>query len=191
MKKIILIFIIILFCSVSDNSQDNSYWLSAKPGTTKVFTVTFNDGFRGVAISSKNDTLISEDGGTHWRLNSYQSESSAETNEEYFWKADIYCVVMRTTDSGLTWFPYDGEWQEQFCGVYLSDNNTRYKVASEFLNEVTTKIFLCLKSNEVRMLINNPQQCTEYYRNPDEGWALGWCTKDIKTMHKDEESLIK
>ena len=69
---------------------------------------------------------------------------------------------------------------EHFCGVYLKDKNSGYSIASDFLNKVTAKILANSKNNELDLIIDHPQQCTEYYRSADEGWALGWCVKDLK-----------
>jgi hypothetical protein len=86
---------------------------------------------------------------------------------------------MKTTDGGISWYPYDEEKQEHFCGVYLKDENTGYKVASEFLNKVTMEINYYYLTNKLDSILDHPQQCTEYYKSPDEGWALGWCIRNF------------
>lgn len=178
MRKIFLFFMITVFCSVLTNSQDGNYWLNAQPGSAKIFTIAFVDELNGEAISAEGDILITKDGGENWNLS--KSQVNNKFIEKYIWEADIYCAVMKTTDSGLNWFPFDKERQEHFCCVYLKDKNTGYKIASNFLNTVVSKIFTFYKNKEPGLLINHPQQCTEYYSNINEGWALGWCVKEFK-----------
>jgi len=156
-KKALSILSIVLSSFVLVHSQDRNYWVNAPPGTTKIFNILFTDDLNGKAISGEGDILFSGDGGKNWTTNSMQSASQIENVEEYFWKADIYCSVMQTTDSGISWFPYDKEKQEHFCGVYLKDENSGYNVASNFLNKVTAKIFFCYKNSELNLLIDNPQ----------------------------------
>ena len=108
------------------------------------------------------------------------SMTSINSSSEFYWQADIFCSVMQTTDGGNTWIPYEQGKQEHFCGVYLKDENTGYDIAGDFLSKVTEKIKTCSEKNELDLLINNPQKCTEYYRNAEEGWALGWCVKNYR-----------
>jgi hypothetical protein len=108
-----------------------------------------------------------------------KSTEAINNNEKLYWKADVYCSVMQSTDGGETWVQYDKDRQEHFCGVYHEDENTGHDIASQFLNKVSTKVFLCLKNNEINSLIDHPQHCTEYYRSPTEGWALGWCIRNF------------
>ena len=122
--------------------------------------------------------LITTDGGKSWTLNEESSTASPKTSDLILWKVDVYCSIMKTTDGGNIWFPYEEEKQEHFCGVYLKDVNTEYRVASDFLNKVTNEINNYSKNNKIDSLVDHPHQCTEYYRNADEGWALGWCVKD-------------
>ena len=184
MKKIFWLLMISIFCSVLINSQDSNYWVNAPPGTTKIFTISFTDDLNGKAVSGEGDVLITSNGGTNWVINTNHSQDNSEIVEQFNWTADIYCSVMLTTDAGITWFPYDKGKQEHFCGVYLKDKNIGYNIAGEFLNKVTTKILDCSKNNELDLLIDHPQQCTEYYRNENEGWALGWCVKDFRSVKK-------
>ena len=95
---------------------------------------------------------------------------------------------MNTTDGGLNWFQYSKEKQDHFCKVYLKDPNVGYKTASEFLNIVSSKILSCIRNNAVETLEKKPQQCTEYFINEAEGWALGWCSKKIK-VNRDSEKF--
>jgi len=182
MKKIFLSFIITFSVSVNVIPQDISYWVNASPGEIKIFSVSFTNDMNGKAVSAEGDVLITSDGGTNWKINPKYSAKSIKNAEEYIWTADIYCSVMQTTDAGITWFPYDKAKQEHFCGVYLKDRNSGYNIANDFLNKVTTKIFNCSKNNEIDLLIDHPQQCTEYYLNGREGWSLGWCVKNFKSI---------
>jgi hypothetical protein len=184
MKKIFWLLMVTIFLSVIVYSQDNNYWAKAKPGSTKVFTISFTDDFNGRAVSGEGDVLITIDGGKSWTINTNKSDGNSENNQQFDWTADIYCSVMQTTDAGITWFPYDKGKQEHFCGVYLKDQNSGYNIAGDFLNKVTTKILDCSKNNELNLLIDHPQQCTEYYRSENEGWALGWCVKDFRSIKK-------
>jgi hypothetical protein len=184
MKKIFSLLIIIIFFSVLINSQDSNYWLNAQPGTTKIFTISFTDKMNGKAVSGEGDVLITKDGGESWDKNASQSQANDENTKDFFWTADIYCSVMQTTDAGRNWFPYEKGKQEHFCGVYLKDKNSGYNIASNFLKKVTTKILDYFKNNQLDLLIDHPQQCTEYYRSEDEGWALGWCVKNFRSINK-------
>jgi len=180
MKNTYLLLLITIPLTLIIYSQDSNYWKNAKSGKTKIFTIQFTDELNGQAISGEGDVMVTVDGGESWKFNPSQSLSTDKTKEKYLWKADIYCSVMKTTDSGFTWIPYDKSKQEHFCCVYLKDENTGYNVASNFLNKVTSKISTCFKKNEINSIIDYPQQCTEYYRSAEEGWALGWCVKDFK-----------
>ena len=88
--------------------------------------------------------------------------------------------MLQTTDGGSSWLPYTKEKQEHFCKVYLKDPNVDYKTASEFLAKVTKDILDSLSKNKTEGLINHPKQCTEYYSNENEGWALRLVCKRIK-----------
>ncbi len=122
--------------------------------------------------------MFSSDGGTTWKLETAPSQINTNQDILFYWKADIYCSVMHTTDGGITWLPYAKEKQEHFCGAYLKDSNTGYNIASEFLGKVSEVISIYNKKDEINNLVGNPQQCTEYFNNPEEGWALGWCVKN-------------
>lgn len=183
MKKIFLSLVITFSAFVIINAQDNTYWVDAPPGEIKIFSVSFTSELNGKAVSAEGDVLITNDGGTNWIINQMYAGLSNQNAEEYIWTADIYCSVMQTTDSGITWFPYDKGKQEHFCGVYLKDQNSGYNIAADFLNRVTAKIFECSGNNEINLLIDHPQQCTEYYLNGGEGWALGWCVKNFKSIN--------
>lgn len=180
MKKIYLLFVITAFFSITIIPQEKDYWVNAEPGTVKIFSISFKNELNGNAVSAEGDLLITVDGGESWKFKSSNYHVIAESKEKYLWEADIYCSVMKTTDSGETWFPYKKEFQEHFCGVYLKDRNTGYNIASEFLNKVAAKIFSCYENHKLNLLIDTPQQCTEYYSNGSEGWALGWCVKNLK-----------
>ena len=105
MKKIFSLLIITIFFSVLINSQDYDYWEKAKPGSTKVFTISFTNDFNGRAVSGEGDILITIDGGKSWTINANKSEGNSENVQQFNWTADIYCSVMQTTDAGITWFP--------------------------------------------------------------------------------------
>jgi hypothetical protein len=173
-----LVLIITLLSFISDPAQNNDYWINAPTGSTKVFTISFIDEQNGEAVSAEGDVMLTQDGGSSWNLDT-KNPKTINNNGELYWKADIYCSVMQSTDGGETWVSYDKERQEHFCGVYHEDKNTGHNIASQFLNKVTSKVFLCLKNNEINTLINHPQQCAEYYRSPTEGWALGWCIRNF------------
>jgi len=177
-RTILLSIILTLFILIATPAQDNNYWSNAPTGKTKVFTISFADEQNGTAISAEGDILITADGGKRWTLNEESSAAYPKTADLILWKVDVYCSVMKTTDGGNTWFPYEEGKQEHFCGVYLKDVNTGYRVASDFLNKVTNEINNYSKNNKIDSLVDHPHQCTEYYRNADEGWALGWCVKN-------------
>ena len=172
------------FSLISTPAQNNDYWINAPVGKTRIFSVSFIDNHNGLAKSSENDVLITIDGGKSWTAANNISFINLKTTPEILWRADIYCSIMKTTDGGNTWLPYEEEKQEHFCGVYLKDPNTGYKVASEFLNKVTSEINNHYENGNPDALIDHPHQCTEYYRSADEGWALGWCVRNLKNNFK-------
>ena len=180
MKTILNITLLIYCLSIYMHCQDKLYWKDAPTSGTKIFTISFTDNLNGKAISGEGDILITKDGGENWTIKAIQSGVRVENADEYIWVADIYCSVMQTTDSGSTWFPYDKGKQEHFCGVYLKDNNSGYNIAGDFLNKVITKILDCSNNNKLNLLIDRPQQCTEYYSSASEGWALGWCIRSFE-----------
>jgi hypothetical protein len=178
-KLIYLSLIVLLLYSIPGPSEGQDYWQNATTNGTKIFTISFVNIHNGEAISAEGDVLITTDCSESWNLKNNLSVSENKENNSFLWKTDIYCSVMQTTDGGTTWAPYNQGKQEHFCGVYLKDQNTGYKVASEFLNKVSAVIFREFEEDRIDLLINHPQQCTEYFRNVDEGWALGWCVKNF------------
>ena len=172
--------IITLFAAFSFNPQENSYWKNAPVGKTKIFTISFINKQIGVANSADDEVLATSDGGKNWKAESKDEPGIQATDSDFEWKADIYCAIMKTTNGGNTWFPYENGKQEHFCGVYLKDENSGYKVASEFLQKVTMEINYYYLSNKLDTLLDHPQQCTEYYKSAEEGWALGWCVRNLK-----------
>jgi hypothetical protein len=177
-------FIIVLFALISVLAQQKDYWSNAPIGKTKLFTISFTNEQNGTAQSAEGDVLVTKDGGKSWTPDKELIYESQKVSSQILWKADVYCSIMKTTDGGITWFPYEEGNQEHFCGVYLKDKNTGYKVANEFLNKVTSEITNHHKNHNLDSLINHPHKCTEYYRSADEGWALGWCVKDYKQITK-------
>jgi hypothetical protein len=173
-----LIILALLILS-SAPAQDNDYWSNAPTGKTKVFAISFADEQNGRAISAEGDVLATSDGGKNWAVEKEVIVVSIKDSNPILWKADIYCAIMKTTDGGNIWIPYEEEKQEHFCGVYLKDENTGYKVASEFLNRVTMEINYYYMTNKLDSILDHPHQCTEYYKSPDEGWALGWCVRNF------------
>jgi hypothetical protein len=177
-KSCHFLIILALLILSSAPAQDNDYWSNAPSGITKIFTISFADEQNGRAKSAEGEVLATSDGGKNWAVEKEVSVVSIKDTYPILWKADIYCSIMQTTDGGNTWFPYEQGKQEHFCGVYLKDSNTGYRVASDFLNKVTNEIISYSENNKLDSLIDHPHQCTEYYKNADEGWALGWCVKD-------------
>ncbi len=164
---------------ISTPAQDNDYWANALSGKTKIFTISFMDDFNGLAKSAEGDVLATTDGGKSWVPKDHMTFISEKSSPQILWKADVYCSIMKTMDGGNTWLPYEEEKQEHFCGVYLKDSNTGYKVASEFLSKVTGEIINHCENKNLDSLADHPHKCTEYYRSADEGWTLGWCVKDF------------
>lgn len=160
-------------------AQDQSYWDEAPVGKTKIFTISLIDNQNGIAKTADGIVLSTEDGGKNWSEKPAAISKNQNSDAAKLWEVDIYCAIMKTTDSGNTWIQYEEGKQEHFCGVYLKDENTGYKVASEFLQKVTMEINYYFVNNKLDSLIDHPQQCTEYYRSPDEGWALGWCVRNF------------
>jgi photosystem II stability/assembly factor-like uncharacterized protein len=165
---------------ISVFAQDDNYWSNAVSGKNKIFSISFIDAQIGTAESADGEILITSDGGKKWIEKTDVSSAGLNSSSKILWQADIYCAIMNTTDGGKIWLPYDQEKQEHFCGVYLKDENTGYNVASDFLYKVTNQITMYSEKNELDLLIDHPQKCTEYYRNEEEGWSLGWCVKNFK-----------
>lgn len=174
------IYMFILLASVFltlQNAQDTDYWENAPQHGTRIYTIYFTTD-TGYAVSHDNVLFISIDNGRSW----YQVKSSAIIDikpNKFFWSGEIYCSVMKTADGGKNWVPYTAEMREHFCRVYFKDPNTGYRTAEEFLANVCKRIFQSIHESDTKALINHPQQCTEYYSNKYEGWALGWCLKDF------------
>jgi len=175
--------LIILNTCIVVFAQDNDYWLQAKSGNTKIFSIIFNDSENGSAESVDGENFTTTDAGKTWLLTDFSSIGQ-KNHSQILWKADIFCSIMKTTDGGVTWFAYDQEKQKHFCGVYFNDENTGYKIASDFLNKVIERVIYYTKKDELDQLVNHPQKCAEYYRNAEEGWALGWCIKNFGKTNK-------
>lgn len=173
--SIVFIFIYSMLCL----AQDQDYWSNAPVGKTKIFTISFVNEQNGVATSEAGDLLFTKDGGKNWTEGTGEAYADGNYNPGILWRADIYCSIMKTTDIGNTWIPYTDGKQEHFCCVYLKDQNTGYKVASEFLSKVTAEVNAYIIDNKIDSLIDHPHQCTEYYKNAEEGWALGWCVRNF------------
>jgi hypothetical protein len=178
-NSIYLSLIAVLIYLNPEPIRGQDYWINAPKNGSKIFTVSFFNGQNGKAVSTEGDVFITTDCGKNWKIQNKFSDPVNNNQSSFLWKAEIYCSVMQTTDSGTTWIPYDKYKQEHFCGVYLKDQNMGYEVASEFLNKVTTFIINNYNKDEISLLINHPQKCTEYYRDASEGWALGWCLKSF------------
>lgn len=177
MRFIYLIILLISVFLTLQNKQHRGYWENAPINGTRIYTIYFTTG-SGYAVSYSDNLFISTDYGSTWHKKDITEMSKIKT-EKFVWSGEIYCSVMKTTDGGNTWIPYTSEMQEHFCRVYLNDPNSGYQAAEEFLNTVSKKIFNSIEKEEIEILKNHPQQCTEYYSNKDEGWALGWCLKDF------------
>jgi len=179
LRLIYLLLIITLLYLIPGPAQNKPYWLNAPINGIKIFTISFADDQNGKAVSAEGDLLVSIDGGKSWKLKNNVVQAGFVNDTQFIWKADINCSVMLTTDNGATWNPYNKEKQDHFCYVYLKDENSGYKVASNFLNKITKIIFEHYANDEIDLLINQPQQCTEYFMDAKEGWALGWCLKNF------------
>lgn len=184
MKIISIIIMILIPLSTEFIPQQNDYWKDAPLEGSKIFSIFFTDQQNGLAVSSKGETFKTTDSGNTWISKNEISENEKKANNKILWSADIYCSVMQTKDGGKSWSSYTKEAQEHFCGVYLKDNNSGYKIANEFLKKVSSNVFSSFKNNEISSLIDHPQQCTEYYSNEAEGWALGWCIRELKINEK-------
>jgi hypothetical protein len=179
------LLIIIIFFALNCNSiisQVNDYWKNAKAEGSKIYTIHHLGKQIAYAVSYEGDLFKTTDAGKTWNFVSDKKEVLQLKKYKILWSGDIYCAIMHTIDGGLNWHQYDKESQEHFCKVYLKDENTGYKVACEFLSKVFTKMFTYNKDNAISLLIDYPQQCTEYFSNEKEGWALGWCLKDFREV---------
>jgi photosystem II stability/assembly factor-like uncharacterized protein len=171
---------ILVFCSFLFTTfiQDEFYWKNAPSSGTKIYQVIFYTEQQGIAVSQSGEILKTFDNGVHWQLET--DKETVENPNDYLWKADIYCSVMRTNDGGKTWQPYIQEQQDHFCTVYFYDKNTGWKVAEEFLTKVVTRIDEQIRKGEIDVFIDKPHQCTEYYTDMNSGWALGWCVMNFR-----------
>ena len=173
------ISVILIFFTNLGFTQSESYWMNAPNTGTKIYSIEFTDAENGWANSKLGEVLITTDGGNQWTIVSNPSKSI--DNSQQRWRADIYCSVMNTTDGGVTWNPYSEEMQEHFCQVYFKNENTGWQTAQEFLHKVVSTIKSFIKNNDCESLNNKISQCTEYYTDINNGWALGWCIKNYKS----------
>jgi hypothetical protein len=185
MKAILNVIILLFLLSFKILPQENDYWKNAPVEGNRIYSICFIDQQNGYAVSPNNENFITTDSGITWDYLEGKNENSDLKNDRITWSANIYCSVMQTTDGGKSWSTYSKEKQDHFCKVYLKDPNAGYQTAYEFLNKVTSTIFTSINNNNIHSLIDNPQQCTEYYCNEVEGWALGWCMKEFKMREKD------
>jgi len=179
MNIVTSICVIILLFTVLSFTQSKSYWENAPNTGTKIYSIEFTDEDNGWAKAQLGEVLITTDGGKHWVVNS--KPFKLINDSQYLWSADIYCSVMSTTDGGNTWNPYTDEMQEHFCQVYFRNENTGWQTAEEFLQKVTGTIQFFIDKNDLESLYSKSTQCTEYYTDMHNGWALGWCVKNYKT----------
>lgn len=182
MKTVFEILVMLFLLTSLLFDQNKNYWANAPLSGDKIYTIFFVDKINGFAISSEKQVFNSFDSGFSWKLN-YDQVINVDT-ENIYWSAEIYCSVMKSTDGGETWFPYIGDKQDHFCKVYLKDPNVDYKSASEFLSKISKTVNEKISIDHINNILNHPQQCTEYFSNESEGWALGWCIKNF-VMKKD------
>jgi hypothetical protein len=187
MKKIIEILIVLFLLTSILIAQQKDYWENAPVEGSKIYLICFTDQENGYAISANDEVFVTANGGSNWQFIKDKKVIDKSLTNDSSWSADIYCSVLQTTDGGISWRPYANEMQEHFCKVYLKDPNVDYKTASEFLAKVAKDILDNLSNNRIESIINHPKQCTEYYSNEDEGWALGWCIKEFKMSEKIED----
>jgi len=182
MKTLLKVIILFAFNYTTIISQVNDYWKNANSEGSKIYTIHYLGKQVGYAVSYENELFKTTDGGKTWKIISDKRERPQIKNYKILWSGDIHCAVMHTTDGGLTWQQYEKEKQEHFCKVYLKDENTGYEVAYEFLSKVFSRVNSYHRDGVVSLLIDYPQQCTEYFSNEKEGWALGWCLKDFSEV---------
>jgi hypothetical protein len=184
MKIIIEILIVLLLLTSILIAQEKDYWKNAPIEGSKIYSICFTDQENGYAISASNEMFVTTNSGSNWKFLDDKKVNDKSTTNNLLWAAEIYCSVLQTTDGGSSWLPYTEEMQEHFCKVYLKDPNVDYQIALEFLAKVTKVILDSLSKNKTEGLINHPEQCTEYYVNENEGWAVGWCAKELKIDYK-------
>jgi len=179
MNAAINISVILFFLTTMDYAQSKPYWANAPVTGTKIYSIKFIDNNNGWAKSKLGEVLMTNDGGKRWAVDTNPYELT--NNEQNLWSAEIYCSVMNTTDGGLTWSQYTDEVQEHFCQVYFKNENTGWKTSEEFLHKVVSSVKSFIKENDLKNLYNKTTQCTEYYTDMNNGWALGWCVKNYKS----------
>jgi len=180
MKIQLKIIVLICILSIIALCQNQLYWKDAPTNGTKIYSIKFFDLNNGVAESQFEETLETNNSGKSWLPVATTEKKKEFTN--YLWSAEIYCAIMMTSDGGTTWIPYLQEPQEHFCMVYFKDQNTGWKVAEEFLIKVINTINTYIKNDDIKSLVDQPHQCTEYYSNVDSGWALGWCIRNLENQ---------
>lgn len=178
MKILLKIIALTSLLSLFVPCQNEFYWKDAPTKGTKIYSIKFFDTNNGVAVSQNQEALKTTDSGQSW-LPVTTAEKKIESTS-YLWSAEIYCSVMKTSNGGITWSSYMQEPQDHFCMVYFKDHNTGWKVAEEFLNKVVNTMITYLQNDDIKSLVDKPNQCTEYYTSVDSGWALGWCVKNYK-----------
>lgn len=174
-----LIYLTWILLTVQSYPQETSYWKNAPTDGLKVYSIYLLNHQNVLAVSGTNEIFSSTDEGTSWQYEGNMGSEAADSSNIQ-WSADIYCAALQTSDGGVSWSPYTKEKQEHFCLIFLKDPNVGYQTAYEFLHKVTSKILNKIQNEDIISLIGKPQQCTEYYFNQEEGWALGWCLKNFK-----------
>lgn len=191
LRIILKMYVIVIFVSCLTFAQQSDYWKNAPTNGIKIYSICFPDQQNGFAISSDSTKFITNDAGNNWVVDPDSAYKACISEKSPIWSADIYCSVMYTTDGGLNWNAYVKEAQEHFCGVYFKDQNSGYKIASEFLGKVSLSVNTSLAKNEFAKLISEPQMCAEYFTNEAEGWAAGWCLHNLKILKNNKEEIIK
>ena len=183
MKAKLLALLIFMLTIQNYFPQGKEYWKNAPANGDKIYSLKCLSETDIYAISADSEIFISTNKGEHWRfVPKSQFNNSIISNP--IWSAEILCSVMKSVDGGKIWQPYSDKKQDHFCKVYFKDPNVNYKTAEEFLSRVTVEIIESINKNEIETLQNNPKQCTEYYTNEKEGWALGWCVKNFVFAEK-------
>ncbi len=184
MKAIYLLILLSAVVLTVQNTKTKNYWDDAPVNGMRIYSICFVDDDNGYAVTADNNFFITSDAGYSWEFTRNIADLLRPGGNKVFWSAEIYCSVMQTKDNGTTWYPYTREKQDHFCCVYLKDPNTGYKIAEEFLQDVSRKIFSGIDNKDIGSLTDHPQQCAEYYSKKDEGWALGWCVKEFRSSDK-------
>ncbi|HEX9251029.1 MAG TPA: hypothetical protein VF870_02250 [Ignavibacteriaceae bacterium] len=179
MKYTYAVISMLLFFQSLNHSQNYDYWKDAPVEGTLIFSIYFVNSQVGYAMSTNTEIFKTSDSGLTWKIEQNNANAKLPDEKNIYWSAEIYCSAMKTEDGGNSWTPYSEKAQEHFCKVYFKDPNVEYKIASEFLYTISEKVSSLLKTNKIETLIGRPQQCTEYYSNEEEGWAVGWCLKNF------------